>query len=254
MRDAHGIDAGQSFEWDGKRRPSSGLLICINVPLRAGSHAADMESVHAMCPTDRGAATSGGRTADALQSADAKILIVYFSRTGVSRRVAEELRTLLGVSHCDIEAVREVHPGRDGRLRRAFDALTGNLPGVHPRELHPWRYTLVVVGGPVHAGLPAAPLRSFVRGLALHGSEVALFLVGGRRPRMRAFADLQRHLGRTPLAQLWVPAAEVTDGLHAPRLRSFCATLRGALQAIGTRTAQTHRRSRAVPGDDADVS
>lgn len=225
-----------------------------------------MERTHAMRSSGGGVVASSapavsahGTTSAARPSgplvvphpAEVRILIVYFSGTGLSRRVAEELRTLLGPARCDIEVVTELHPRKDGMLRRAFDALTRNTPAVHPRALHPWRYDLVIVGGPVHACTAAAPLRSFVRGLALQGSDVALFLVGPRRPRMRAFADLQQHFSRAPLARLWVPAADVLDGLHTPRLRSFCATLRGALEVIGTRNTTAKRPHRIISGNNA---
>lgn len=74
--------------------------------------------------------------------------MVYYSRTGNTRLVAEETAAALGA---DVEALRDREDrfGRMGYLRSSRDAVRGTRAGLEPVSRNPTDYDLVVIGGPL---------------------------------------------------------------------------------------------------------
>ena len=77
-----------------------------------------------------------------------QILVVYYSMTGHTRRIAEEVVATL---NADCEEIREPHPrhGVGGVIRAMFDSITGREPPIEPPQHNPNDYDLLVLGGPV---------------------------------------------------------------------------------------------------------
>jgi len=77
-----------------------------------------------------------------------KVLVVYYSRTGATRRLAEALANAL---QADIEPItdRENRSGIFGYLRSVAESLQKRGASITPMNTDPASYDLVVVGTPV---------------------------------------------------------------------------------------------------------
>jgi len=82
-----------------------------------------------------------------------KTLVVYFSRTGNNRLVANKLAHDL---HADME---EIKPRVGGLL----PVLLGLSFGIKPMEKHPNNYNQVVLVGPIWIGNFLGPMKSYVK-------------------------------------------------------------------------------------------
>lgn len=151
-------------------------------------------------------------------------LLVYYSMSGHTRTLADELRASLDA---DVEEIREprVRHGLSGVLRALIDAIARRKPPIDPPHKDPGDYGLLVLGGPVWAGRMASPVRTYAQRYGREARRVAFFCTEGGSGAEQAFAELQRFCGRAPVATLVVDAAHLTAADHHDALHSFRAAL-----------------------------
>ncbi len=161
-----------------------------------------------------------------------RILLAYYSMTGHTREIAQELRASL---QADLEEIREPHPrrGLTGVFRALVDAVLRREPPIGMPGHDPAAYDLLAIGGPVWAGRMASPLRSYARQLAGRAPRVAFFCTEGGRGAEQAFDDLGRLCGKEPAATLVVDARHLPPRLHQDSLQRFVAELGGDSPAAG---------------------
>jgi flavodoxin len=103
-----------------------------------------------------------------------KTLVIYYTRTGNAKFVAETVAAELGA---DIEEVIDLK-NRQGKL--AFlpagrDAMRGKETEIAQTKRTPTDYDLIIIGQPVWAGSPTPAIRTYVNKNDLSGRKVALF-------------------------------------------------------------------------------
>jgi menaquinone-dependent protoporphyrinogen IX oxidase len=152
------------------------------------------------------------------------ILVVNYSRTGITSRIGRELATRLDA---DFERIEEIEnrAGVVGFLISAFESLAKGLPAVRTSK-NPNHYDLVVVGTPVWAGTMSAPVRAY-----LHAHRAQL-------PRMAFFATMRGSGADDALREMRflcraddAPScsftdAEVNSQRYAHKLMDFARTLK----------------------------
>jgi flavodoxin len=104
-----------------------------------------------------------------------KSLVVYYTRSGNAKFVAESIAKELG---SDIEEIVDLKK-RQGKLayfEAGTDANRGKETKIAPAKLSPADYDIIVVGGPVWAGNPTLAIRTYIhKNNGLAGRKVALF-------------------------------------------------------------------------------
>ena len=168
----------------------------------------------------------------------ARTLIVYYSMTGRTRPIANELRRAM---NADIEEIREParRTGLPGIWRALFDAILHRRTKILPPSHDVVSYDLIVLGGPIWAGKLATPVRSFARQHGSRVAQMAFFCTAGGPKADSAFADLQRLCGRAPRATCLVDASHLEPESHRAQLAYFVAQ---ALRAVGTQNARLSSR------------
>ena len=117
-----------------------------------------------------------------------KILIVYYSRTGTTRMVAEKLAKLL---EADIEEIRErkERAGALGFLVGIKDSILdkpAELISTHTIEGR----DIIIIGMPVWADAPPPAVRAFVRQYDLTGKKIFAFCTHRGSGGDKTFAKL----------------------------------------------------------------
>jgi flavodoxin len=107
-----------------------------------------------------------------------KSLIVYYTRTGNAKFVAETIAAQLG---SDIEEVvdQKKRSGPLGWLSGGRDATQEKETQIASTKLSPENYDLIVVGTPVWASRPTPAIRTYLKQNGLSGKKVALFITMG---------------------------------------------------------------------------
>ncbi len=137
-----------------------------------------------------------------------RILVVYFSRTGHTKQIAERLASTLGA---DLEAISDQtnRSGLLGYLRSGLEAFSRRVIDIGTSVHDPSSYDLVIVGTPIWNMALSSPVRSYLR---RHGQQLratAFFCTCGGSGAPRVFAQMAQ-LTRTPaLATLAVREGEL---------------------------------------------
>ena len=89
-----------------------------------------------------------------------KVLVVYYSRTGYTKRVAHSLARRL---NADLDEIgTDPRFGARGYLRCALESLLKLQTTIHTPQHDPAAYGLVLLGGPVWVWGLSSPLRSYL--------------------------------------------------------------------------------------------
>jgi len=143
-----------------------------------------------------------------------KALVVYYSRSGHTRQVAELLAQKMSA---DLQELidRNARKGLVGWLKSGRDAIKEKETELAPLDHSPENYDLVVVGTPVWAGHPAPAVRTFLGKHDLGGKRVAFFCTMNARGGEETFAIMKGLLsGEEPAGTLAVAMKkQLTEGI-----------------------------------------
>jgi hypothetical protein len=157
-----------------------------------------------------------------------RTLILYYSRTGTTAAVADELAGLLSA---DVEQIQELKDRRGpiGFVVACLDALRKRPSPIAPLARDPHCYQLLIFGTPVWSYTLAPAVRTALEQCRRAGADVAFFCTMGSSGHRRTFVDMQALAGRPPLATLALTQKHIRKGAHAAALADFAARLKSAL-------------------------
>ena len=107
----------------------------------------------------------------------AGVLVAYFSRTGVTEKLATQLAAKLGASLDRVEP-RVSYAGRGGYMKAVWQSLFRQAPAVGC-ERDPADYSILIIGSPVWTGRLSPPMRSYLTHFRGRIGHVAAFWVSG---------------------------------------------------------------------------
>jgi flavodoxin len=163
-----------------------------------------------------------------------RTLVVSYSRTGNTRRLARALARALGADHEEIRD-RADRAGIAGYLRCGLEALLEASTEIGPPKHDPAGYDLVVVGTPVWATSVSSPVRTFLWLERQRLPAVAFFATLGGAGSERAFGQMRALAGKAPAATLAVRESDLARGVPAERVARFAEALRAGAARRGTR-------------------
>ncbi|MDR3141435.1 MAG: hypothetical protein LBU37_06895 [Tannerellaceae bacterium] len=136
---------------------------------------------------------------------DTKVLIVYYSWSGITKAVAERMQRTL---QCDIYQIIPADPyptdGNATHFRAVEERESGNMPVLVGELPDISSYSLILIGGPVWSDLIATPLLAYIRQTDLTGKEVAPFWTDAGTPGRykEDFTENARNSGAIVLQEL----------------------------------------------------
>lgn len=154
-----------------------------------------------------------------------RTLVVYYSRTGNTEKVARELAKEL---NADIERIIDTkdRSGAIGYLV-AGKETTQKVPAhIEGPKMDPSKYDLVIVGTPCWVFTMATPVLAYFIRQAGALPEVAFFLTHNGNFG-KTFEDMAEAAGRRPKAKLAVLSKEVRREEYHARVREFVSELNG---------------------------
>ncbi len=148
-----------------------------------------------------------------------KTLVVYYSRDGATRKVAEELKTQLSA---DIEEVTEPK-GRGGPLgwiRSGKEASDGAIVPINPPKADPSTYDIIIIGTPVWAWNVSSPVRSYLSMMKGRLPRVAFFCTMGSKSG-ETFKVMEGLAGKTPVATTEIRTGDVKSSEFKETTKTF---------------------------------
>jgi len=158
-----------------------------------------------------------------------KALVVYYSRTGNTKKVAWAIaEALKGKAEVTVEELVDTksRQGILGWFRAGGDASLKRAVPIRPVQAHVAGFDLVVVGTPVWAFTMASAVRSF---LVEHGANMqrsAFFCTMGGSGAKGAFAAMEQVSGKVPVATLVITEKQLRDEKTlSEKAKTFAAAL-----------------------------
>jgi flavodoxin len=154
-----------------------------------------------------------------------KSLVVYYSRTGVTKFVAQTIAAELG---SDVEEVVDLksRSGKLGWMSAGMDASRSKETQISPLNKVPSDYDLIIIGTPIWAWSPSAAIRTYLAKNNLSGKNVALFFTmdSGLRQaveKTKALAPEAVFIGELALAKALDNKEEAEK-----KIGEWCSTLK----------------------------
>jgi flavodoxin len=128
---------------------------------------------------------------------DKKVLVVFYSRGGNTRAVAEEFRKKF---KADLEEIVDTRnrKGILGYILAGRDASQNKLTVIKPTKYNPSDYDLVIIGSPIWASRVSTPVRTYIEENKARFKKAALFCTGAGDVKDKAWQDLEALCGIKP--------------------------------------------------------
>ena len=148
------------------------------------------------------------------------ILIVYYSRTGMTKKVADNLKEKLAA---DIEEVKDItgRSGAKGYFLAGRDATLRRLTKIEPIKTIPTNYDLVIIGTPIWSWNVSVPIRTYITEQKNNFKAVAFFCTMGGSGDQRAFREMGEIIGKDPQATLALKTIEVVKNNCEDKVAEF---------------------------------
>jgi len=173
-----------------------------------------------------------------MEGIEVKILVVFYSRTGVTRSVAGLTASVLqelggGTVSVETEEIVDLkdRSGILGTLGAGRDAALKAEARIRPLRAKPEEFDLVGIGTPVWAFTAAPAVRTFCEQYGKNFQAVGFFCTMGGSGDRGASQALEAACGKKPLAVLPVivkPGRAESVETHRPKVRRFAEQLLNA--------------------------
>ena len=154
-----------------------------------------------------------------------KILVVFYSKSGRTKKVAEAISKIL---KCDKEEIFDIksREGIAGFLSAGTDANLRRLTAIKEIKNNPSLYDLVIIGTPIWSSNISTPIRTY---LSLHKEgfkNVAFFCTRLGSDFKKVFDDMKNLSQKTPLALLKLTSREVKRDQYLQKVKEFIKNLK----------------------------
>ncbi len=153
-----------------------------------------------------------------------KTLVVYATRTGTTKAVAEALARELNADLAEI-VDRKKRLGPVGVVLAGVDAILGRQTDIEEVEFDVASYDLVVIGTPVRVTTMCRAVRTYLTDQKERLPATAFFLTTMCFGASLAFRHMTKLSGKQPVATLGLRAGEVKNGTFLDKAKAFAAEL-----------------------------
>lgn len=158
-----------------------------------------------------------------------RVLVVFYSRTGNTLRVALRLTRLCSA---DLEVIQDsvCRHGLRGYLRSAYEAKIGKEPRIRELQHDPRDYDVVILATPSWNASVSTPIRAYLSRYSSVLPDVAFIATLRGRGASRTLLQMSALAGKSPLATLALTAREIRQS-PGTRLQQFHDSLLRAWSA-----------------------
>lgn len=121
-----------------------------------------------------------------------KSLVTYYSRTNITKKIAE---TIADNVNADIEEIipKVNYQGKLGYARGGKHAISEKIIDLEDLKFNPSDYDVVYIGAPVWAGKVATPTLSYIKKNAEKLDNVKLFMTAATNDFDKSFKQIEKY-------------------------------------------------------------
>jgi flavodoxin len=156
-----------------------------------------------------------------------KTLIVYYTRTGTTKKLVEALGKKLGA---DIELLNDPadYSGAIGYMKAGRAAMKKATVDIGEAKYNPEYYDLVIIGSPVWVGVCTPAVRTYIEKYQDKFKSLALFSTQGSKQEQKIFNDLKLILKNEPMVTEFFTTKEVRHDNYNEKLEKLIEELQKA--------------------------
>ena len=164
-----------------------------------------------------------------------KHLVVFYSRTGNTKRIAEAVSTGL---QCDLEELVDTKKrgGFLGYMKSARNAGSGKETEIGEIQKNPGEYDVVIIGTPVWVGKMAPAIRTYLNRYRDQLKSVAFFCTSGNGTNQKSFSAMEEICGKAPVATLEVSGKDAKQDRYSDKVHAFVGGFQDLKRGTGTET------------------
>ena len=154
-----------------------------------------------------------------------KILIVYYSRSGNTKNIAQIIGSKL---NADLEEVID-NKRRKGLVGFIISGNEAHLQKIIPIEKltkDPALYDLVIIGTPIWANNISTPIRSFIKEYQEKIKKAAFFCTSLGSDPKNVFLGMERILNQKPVATVNFTNRDIKKQYHRQLIEEFVKNIR----------------------------
>ena len=153
-----------------------------------------------------------------------KALVVFYSRTGNTKMIAESIADSL---NCDIEEIEdsEKRSGIIGYIKSGYEAARDKLSVIKQPKYDPSQYELLIIGTPVWAGKMAVPVKSYLEMNKDKIPLLACFCTCGNSGIDNTLKSIGEYVNITPMASFGLNSSNIKNGEYSSVIEKFIQDL-----------------------------
>jgi len=153
-----------------------------------------------------------------------KILITYYSRTKITKKVAEEIQKNLD---CDIEEIIDLknRSGVFGWIKSLVDAIKQKPTDIKSIEKNPSEYDLVIIGTPVWASSMTPAILTYLKQNKEKFKDVSFFCTCGSGGYDETFSKMEEIAGKKAIEKLFITKEDL-KAFFDSKIESFTEKLK----------------------------
>ncbi len=153
-----------------------------------------------------------------------KSLVVYYTRTGKTKFVAQEIAAQLGA---EIEEIvdQKKRGGKIGWIMAGKDASRKSLTEIAQTTKAPQDYDIIVIGTPIWAWSPTPAVRTYIKQNKLSGKRVALFYTSDGDIKQADQKTKELLQDANVVSNLWLIAPLANKEESQKKIAEWCKTL-----------------------------
>jgi flavodoxin len=154
-----------------------------------------------------------------------KILIAYYSRTGITKKVALLISKKLK-AQCDEIIDKKDRSGALGWIIAGKDATQKRTTEINHKK-NPKNYDMIIIGGPVWSWDVTPAVRTYVTNnkKSLKATRVAFFATQGSSGAETKFESMRKILGKKPIATMTINGKDFKDEEYKKKIDEFITTV-----------------------------
>ena len=126
-------------------------------------------------------------------TAGKKILIVYYSRTGNTHELANQIHKMIGGDMLELQPVEPYPEDYEAAKERALQELkSGSKPALKTKVKDIRAYDVIFVGTPIWWGTMAAPVKTFLSQYDFSGKTIVPFCTHGGSGLGQSVTDISK--------------------------------------------------------------
>lgn len=149
-----------------------------------------------------------------------KTLVIFYSRTGITKKVADVIARKTGA---ELEELRDTQDrsGIKGYVISGRDATLRRQTRLEKIGHDPSDYDLVMIGTPIWSWNMSVPVRTYLSEHKDSFNEIAFFCTMGSSGDKRAFSEMGEIVGKNPLGTVSLKTVDVVKNNFEHKLDEF---------------------------------